>query len=212
MSVLGLATKWGRWRETPVSLRAEGATLEALDATGQPIWSRAFGAPFSTTPPRQELSDRSWIGDLDGDGRTEILFLAAQPVGDGAVEDTLYCFDSGGKELWSFRLQDTIKFRTRDFGPPWFMGLLAVYEVDGRKRIALSMAVQKWWPAALLTLDGQGHRLTTFVSSGLIYSLRTTQAPDIFSAIVSSRLRHWRIVWRCSSLRLRYSQVSFRRT
>lgn len=175
LGLLGGATRWGNGRPRVISLRVEGATLVALDASNRPVWTKAFKGSFlESSASGQELVNRSWIGDLRGDGGTDVLFLARQPAGEGVVEDTLYCFNSSGAELWSFRLQDTFTFRNGTFGPPWHQGVVTVYEVHGQKRIALALAHQVWWPGSILTLNPRGERLSTFVSSGLIYQIRST--------------------------------------
>lgn len=160
-----------------LTLRAEGASLEAL-RDGRVQWIHTFPAPFpvpGNDAPRvlgYDLANRSWVGDLNGDGDQEVLFIAEQPT-DGGLEDTLHCFDKNGAELWSFRLGDSFRFGARSFGPPWYAGRLSVYGDGKAKRIAFSLG-HIWWPAPLLTLDAEGRRLSTFVSSGHIYSLRTT--------------------------------------
>lgn len=169
------ATRWANGRPRVVSLRIEGATLLALDASNRPVWTKAFeSSVLENTASGQELVNRSWIGDLSGEGGTEVLFLARLSPAEGVVEDTLYCFNSAGAELWSFRLQDTFTFRNGTFGPPWHQGVLTVYEVHGQKRIVLSLAHEVWWPGPILTLNPRGQRLSTFVSSGLIYQIRST--------------------------------------
>jgi hypothetical protein len=191
--LLGTATTWRRHPEAPISLRAQGATLEALDSTGGPVWNHVFPATLHQDPTTgQELVNRSWVGDLDGDGRNEVLFLATQPVGAEVYEDTLYCFGPGGETLWSFRLTDTFRFTATSYGPPWHIGLLAVYDLGGEKRIALSLGHQTWWPAPVLTFNSRGERLSTFVGSGLIYQLRTAirnGRPLIIAGSVSNSRR-----------------------
>ena len=84
------------------------------------------------------------------------------------------CLDHKGRERWSYRLEDTFRFGAGSYGPPWRSSLLTVLDVHGEKRIAWSLAHSVWWPAPILTLNARGERLSTFVSSGLIYQLRTT--------------------------------------
>ena len=65
----------------PVSLRVQASSLEALNVAGVHLWTQTFAAPFPDNPTAgQELSNRSWIGDLDGDRRPEVLFLSTQPL------------------------------------------------------------------------------------------------------------------------------------
>jgi hypothetical protein len=94
------------------------------------------------------------------------------------VEDTLYCLSATGLELWARTFKDTLAFRAGSFGAPWGVGRLAVYSVDGAKRIALSLGHHHWWPALIVTLSARGDRLSTFVSAGLIYQLRVIEGPD----------------------------------
>lgn len=190
LGLIGVATGWGNGQRRVVSLRIEGATLIALDASNRPVWTKAFESRFlENTAAGQELGNRSWIGDLNDTPGNEVLFLARLPAGEGVVEDTLFCLDSDGAELWFFRLEDEFTFRNGTFGPPWHQGLLAVYDVRGEKRIALSLAHEVWWPGPVLTLNARGERLSTFVSSGLIYQMRTAvrdERPLILAAGISN--------------------------
>lgn len=173
MALIGMSAVRNHEPRTPASVRIEGAALVALGPNGLPIWKFALKAPPPLNPTSgHELRYRSWIGDLDGDSEPEVLYISVEPVGVDQWEDVLYCLDRQGQVRWSYRLEDTFRFGAGSYGPPWFTGLVAVYDLDGEKRIAFSLSHSIWWPAPLLTLNNRGERLSTFVSSGLIYQLR----------------------------------------
>ena len=66
--------------------------LRVYDATGKPLWQRAFGGARKNSPFMRSLD----VADVDGDGRPEVLVAAE----DGWV----YLFGRDGARLWSKRL------------------------------------------------------------------------------------------------------------
>lgn len=62
----------------PVSYRLERNTLVVVDGQGHELWHRVF--PYDlldALQPQLGTLSSAWIGDLDGDGHAEVLFLSA---------------------------------------------------------------------------------------------------------------------------------------
>lgn len=152
------------WRETvPQQVAVSGNHLVALDEAGVVQWAHAFDPSKLIRVP----AVRTHIADLDGDNRSDVLAsieLTQQiPRSDGGE---LLRFSADGRVLWTTTVQDRVGFREGEYGPPWTAGEVTVYRVDGEPRIAWSLHHFTWWPSLLVTFDGAGRRLGTFVNSG----------------------------------------------
>ena len=69
----------------PFSCRIEHNTLIVLDSQGRECWRKAFPYALMEGNSPELASLYTWIGDLDGDGRNEVLF-APHPLTAGAGE------------------------------------------------------------------------------------------------------------------------------
>lgn len=90
----------------PVEFKSESTSLTALDATGRRIWSKGFpeSAERETRVgdrayPRRKL----WYGDLNNDGRTEVIYIVV-PAEGSKVPRNLFCLSQDGSELWRHNL------------------------------------------------------------------------------------------------------------
>lgn len=163
------------------AIALSGTRLRAFDAGGGVLWAHDFGRavlqrrdPGDGQPP----GSFSWT-DIDGDSVPELLVSVAfgsLPGTDSPGRDELFAFSATGSALWSHRLEDTLTFGAGRYGPPWH-GLgpgpgcaLAVFEVDGQKRIAWAQSHATWWPSVLTVLDASGRPLSRWVHSGVIYT------------------------------------------
>ena len=82
--------------------------------------------------------------------------------------DRLHRFSPDGRLLWSYAPEDRLSFRGGAYGPPWTTWNLSTYRSSGGAKIAWSVHHYTWWPSMLITFDGAGRRLGTFVNSGWI--------------------------------------------
>ena len=158
--------------------------LVARDHDGRVAWRHVFEQAVNTEVLSALTSQWYSIGDLDGDGRLEVV--ASVPLESESMvgritntrpsRDELLCFSSTGEVLWHTRLDDRLEFRGGTFAPPWLAGHVAVYRVTQGIRIAWTQVHHTWWPSPLLVFDAKGRRLSTFVHAGSIRALRAVES------------------------------------
>ncbi len=189
--------------DRPVSARLDGSTLIVVNAKGQDLWRKAFTDGFSTEYYSKGLAPRTWFGDLDGDGGTDVLFLY-QPTGSLlSHSSTLICYSNRGKEKWRWSpgralhdlegipaIFETVAFGVLKAAPgtparivvsshhtPWYPNQIAIVSADGK-------TVSEYWHSGqfyfmtLADLDGDGRQeiLASGVNNG--YHLATLVVLD----------------------------------
>jgi len=109
------------------------------------------------------------IKDINGDGRTEVLF-AVQKRDNAYGEGDLYCYDDRGTELWHFAAGRETSFGGRTYSADYRIFGLAVHDCDkdGRPEIAVVSHQYPQWPCQLAVLDCNGRQTGEFWNSGQI--------------------------------------------
>ena len=137
----------------PVVGRVDETGLVVLDARGRELWRKQFLAGL--TAMSWTLSERRlWIGDLDGDGRPEVLFAARgiAPAG----EDALICYAADGRERWRYVPGRSVQTSEGSYPPPLSVRALAVTKLGDRMIIALSSSHYPYAPSQVSLLSGDG--------------------------------------------------------
>src|SRR5690242_1613769 len=82
--------------------RLEGSTLVIMNTEGKELWRKVFSEGFSTDGYyyAQGLATRIWFGDLEGQGRTSVLFLYLPADSPQTHSSTLICYSDTGREKW----------------------------------------------------------------------------------------------------------------
>lgn len=170
------------WKAT-ASAPLGGITLRdnkfvALDKAGKSLWTYPLPEDGVVLPP-DRTPGINYVGDLAGDGHREVLIGLPRPDhAPGEARDReLFCFSETGRLLWRFDPQDTIRFVSGNYGPPWNIERYLLYQVAGETRIALVFTHQIWWPSILVILDARGQELGRYVNSGDILTLTSAKSP-----------------------------------
>jgi hypothetical protein len=176
-ALVALALAVHYWPRKPVSYRVERDTFIALDARGWECWRKMF--PYRLLEANSpDISSRyTWIGDLDGDGRNEVLF-APHPVTSQQDSTPLICYDDRGVERWRFVNRRRVRTTTEDFAP--IFGL-ARFLVTPRGRglpnvVLVATTHYLYYPSQVAMLAPDGRVLGAYWHSG---HLNFLQAADL---------------------------------
>lgn len=165
LAVAGAAWMSQRGSAAIASVRLEGAELVASDAAGRERWRHALDAGSAYT--RIEYRVVAFSGTSAPD---VVVGLTGQTV-PAPHSDRLLAFSADGRLKWSIEPDDSLKFGAGTYAAPWFSSVWTVLNVDGEVRIHWAVRHVTWWPSMLLTYDGAGRRLGTFVNAGWIHSI-----------------------------------------
>jgi hypothetical protein len=164
------------WPHKPVSYRIERDTFIALDAQGRECWRKVFPYPLLEANSPEFSSRYTWIGDLDGDGRNEVLF-APHSVANQQESTPLICYDDRGVERWRFVNRQRVRTRTEDFAPVFG---LARFLVTPRGRglanvVLVATTHYLYYPSQVALLEPDGRLVGAYWHSG---HLNFLQAAD----------------------------------
>ncbi len=165
------------WHREPVSYRIERDTLIALDTQGRECWRKTFPFPLQEATSTEISSRYTWIGDLDGDGRNEILF-APHPVVSRQESTPLICYDDRGVERWRFENRQRVRTSAEDFAPIFGLaGFLVTPRARGRANVVLVATTHYlYYPSQVALLEPDGRLIGAYWHSGHLNSL---QAGDL---------------------------------
>lgn len=157
----------------PSSYETSGRTLTIKDAEGRPLWRHEF--PGQIVPLwaagawTSFLDTRPWIGDIDADGKREVLFTyTAQPK--QYTDSELYCFDSSGKVRWRYRPGRPVATRKERFAMPFHVRMvIAMDRPAGKPPMLLVVGTHTiYYPSQVAALSAQGEVLREYWHSGHI--------------------------------------------
>ncbi|HXQ98461.1 MAG TPA: hypothetical protein VN774_08465 [Candidatus Limnocylindrales bacterium] len=157
--------------ERPRYGRIDGSTLTIFDVEGKELWRKTFPEGFEPGWYTQSLASRLWFGDLEGKGRTSVLFTYL-PVRPESRSSTLICYSDRGKERWRW----TPGRELPEFGgsPATFRTVaLAVLKATDKRppRMVVSSQLYPWWPNQIALLDSNGKTIAEYWHSGVLSSL-----------------------------------------
>ncbi len=156
----------------PQSGRLDGTTLTVFNAEGKELWHKTFSDEFWSEYYDHGLAQRLWIGDLDGDGRAEVLFLYHPAGNPYSHSTTLICFSDRGQEKWRWtpgralpEFDGTpVKYLTFGF---------VVLKADqfGRRRTVVSSQCHPFYPDQIAIVDSNGKTVSEYWHSGILNHL-----------------------------------------
>lgn len=148
----------------PASVRILPDGLSVLDNRGNELWRRIFG---TLNMKSYHLGERlSWVGDLDGDGRLEVLFIPAVAA-NPPTSFPLICFDSVGRELWRYVPTRTLVKRDRVIHPLYKVRQFAVV----RNKIVVSSHHHLYYPGVITLLSAKGQAEREYWHPGHLHAL-----------------------------------------
>jgi hypothetical protein len=162
----------------PVSFRLERDALIILDARGRVCWRKVFPYTLIEAQSPEMASRFLWIGDLDGDGRNEILF-APHPLESTKRESTpLICYSDRGVERWRYANQRRVHTSEEQFDPVYSVAryLVASLGKGQPNAIVVSSTHTIYYPCQVVLLTAQGQVLREYWHSG---HLNYVQSADL---------------------------------
>jgi hypothetical protein len=162
-------------RPEPAHFRVEQNSLVILDSNDHELWRKNFPAPLAAMPYSGPLMRRIWFGDIDGDGRVDVLF-AVVPESDleTAFNSSLICYSDDGREKWRF-VPGVSGASTRDkvYAPPYRVAGFEVLPAYNRQpaRVILTAIHHLSYPTQVTLLSNSGKVLREYWHSGQLMKL-----------------------------------------
>ncbi len=167
LSALVILLTAGKFIQPDVaSVRVKSDALIGLDQRVSLLWRHQFGSLDSLAYTQSE--QRYWVGDLDGDGKNEILFVPI-PNGLAQIGIPLVCLDNTGRELWRYKPGKEIRRANQPLDPIY---LVRRFAIIGNKIVVTSHHHDDS-PAQVSVLDSQGKLLREYWHPGHLNSLTT---------------------------------------
>ncbi len=160
-----------------VMLGVEGPFVVARDTAGKELWRHVFDHGLDSDRYTPSLmAGRYWLGDLNGDGSQEALFLydaAANPFNHRREESSvLYCFSEDGKVKWTFQVGRTVRDRKVEIRPPYRAeGMLVIPFGRRESRIIVGSGHTTDQAYQLAFLDPTGRLRAEYWHPGSMYLL-----------------------------------------
>jgi hypothetical protein len=116
--------------------RAREEFVVAYDRMGAELWRRHVGRGFDAKQLSGALESYAWVGDVDGDGHSEVIVNTGWNIGptDGG-EPNITCFKPDGSIRWAFRETTAARFGSGDFSPTYRTSSILVRDLDGDGRL-----------------------------------------------------------------------------
>jgi hypothetical protein len=165
------------WPGKPVSCRVERDTLVAVDNDGRECWRKPFPYPLIEANSPELASMDTWVGDLDGDGRNEVLFAPHSLT--AAQESTpLICYNDRGVERWRFVNRQPVRTSAEEFTPIFGLAaFLVTPRGTGLGNVVLVASTHYlYYPSQVVLLAPDGRLLAEYWHSG---HLNRLQAADL---------------------------------
>jgi len=156
-----------RGHDRPHSGRLDGELLTIMDAEGKELWRKSFPDGFWREYYDHWMPTGTWFGDLDGEGRTSVLFLYHPAADPRSHSTTLICYSDRGQEKW--RWTPGRELPELAGSPPTFLTVgLGVLKAADKKhsRIVVSSSHDPLYPHQIAMLDSNGKLLSEYWHSG----------------------------------------------
>ena len=177
----------------PAAAHFEFRTMIVTDSAGHELWRRNFPDPFLPEAYSSAASGRTlWFGDIDGDRRTETLFVY-HPAAQGRLGTTLLCFADDGSEKWRFAAGRPVSDQAESFDGVYYGTDFIVASFGpriGRMAVITSHHVSGH-PNQVAMIDGSGRIRGEYWHSGHLDSVAVSNVdedgiPEILAAGVDN--------------------------
>jgi len=153
--------------------RLDGSTLVIMNAEGKELWRKTFPEGFAPDwYDEKAKAPRIWIGDLEGNGHSSVLFAQSPADRQEPHSSTLICYSGRGKEKW--RWIPGRELPELNGSPATFkilsMGVLKATD-NKPPRIVVASGHDPWWPSQIALLDSNGKLLSEYWHSGGLNSV-----------------------------------------
>lgn len=149
--------------------RMDGSTLTIFNVEGKELWRKIFPDGFAPDWYYQRgIASRIWFGDLEGGGRTSVLFLYSSG-GQPSRSSTLICYSGKGEERWRWTPGRALP--ELEGSPATFRTVaLKVLKATEKRppRIVVSSIHDTWWPSYIAVLDSGGKTISEYWHSGAL--------------------------------------------
>jgi len=156
-----------RGHDRPHSGRLDGELLTIMSAEGKELWRKSFPDGFWREYYDHWMPTGTWFGDLDGEGRSSVLFLYHPAVDPRSHSTTLICYSDRGQEKWRWTPGRALP--ELEGSPPTFLtvGLVVLKAADKKpSRIVVSSSHDPLYPHQIAVLDSNGKLLSEYWHSG----------------------------------------------
>jgi hypothetical protein len=156
---ISIAVLWSR-DENPVACRVADDAVVILNRRGRELWRKTF-------PGLEHLpsAGRAWVGDLDGDRKSEVLIAAPASMSEARE---LVCYSGNGRERWRFAPGRAVRTAVRSFSPAFVVRRFIVERLErtGPPSIVVIGAHQLEYPCQLAILSSRGELMREYWHSG----------------------------------------------
>lgn len=150
-------------------MRIEPNRIVVLNRDGEGIWGDTFEGVIKDS----RRFEADFIGDFDGDGRNDVLFLF-NPLNEGQVNrDRLILYEPDGTVRWEYTPGQIVNWGEKTFtGTYSVRGLVVGKHADGGKFIVLIANNLPSFPGQVSVLGGDGNLLSEYWNTGYVFDCK----------------------------------------
>jgi hypothetical protein len=175
-AVVAAAYLWiaGRHAVEPLTFEVAPPNLNAYGPGRRLVWSKPF-SDLAMDPyehPYLQLPPRIQRADLDGDSKSEVLFLQLGRLNVNA----LYAYSNVGRDLFVHEVAARVRLGTVEIGPPFpIMQFITTPEEGGTRSVWLVAQHTQTGAAVVRKLAPAGNVLGEYWSMGHVFVLADTR-------------------------------------
>jgi len=149
--------------------------LLVSDGFGRELWRKVFERDLASSSQTVKTEvPEPWVGDVDGDGETEILFAVPKPP-----DNALICYSAEGREKWRFASGRAVRTRKETFANSYALLAFRVFrfEEDGAYSLVAVSSHAPYYPCQVALLSSDGRLISEYWHSG--HLVPSGDRPDV---------------------------------